>query len=455
MSARLYQICLIEDDELMGEALVDRFCLEGFACEWFKTGESARAALGRKLYDVVVSDIQLPDSNGETLFEEMRDAGMSLPPYIFITGYGAIDRAVRLLKLGAEDYLSKPLDIRMLLEKVRALCLRGSPSASGEAVLGISSAMRNIEGMLPRLVQGHTTVLISGESGVGKEEVARALHRARDPEWRMPFVTVNCGALTETLLEAEIFGYVKGAYTGAIRDKKGYFEQADGGTLFLDEIGDMPLAMQVKLLRAIQDRKVVRVGGETPIPIDIHLICATHKDLKKLVETGEFREDLYYRIHVVDLLIPPLRERKEDILWLAGRMLDAETARHGGARRSLAPAAEKALLDYPWPGNIRELKHCLERACILSNQPVLTAEFLFEVPPQNTRFITAESLSDYMHECERRFIEQVLQANAGRIGESAAVLGISRKNLWEKMKKLHLHDEQPHAADENLTNLQF
>ena len=439
MSASPYRICLIEDDEIMGEAIVDHFGLEGFECVWFKTGEAGRASLSRDNFQVVVSDIKLPDIDGETLFEELQGAGVALPPYVFITDHGAIDRAVRLLKLGAEDYLTKPLDIRALLEKVRSLCMKTRPSNSQEPVLGISSAMRNIEAILPRLAQGNTTVLITGESGVGKEEVARALHRARDPEWQLPFVTVNCGALTETLLEAEIFGYVKGAYTGAVRDKKGYFEQADGGTLFLDEVGDMSLAMQVKLLRAIQDRKVVRVGGEVPIPVDIHLICATNKDLKSLVEKGDFREDLYYRIHVVELQIPPLRERKEDILWLSGHLLDAESAQHGKPRRSLSPAAETKLLDYAWPGNIRELKHCLERACVLSGQAVLTAELLFKGLPPEPDAKVSESLGDYLEAHERRYIEEALRAKSGRIADTAAVLGICRKTLWEKMKKLNLH----------------
>ncbi len=433
-----YRICLVEDDEIMGEAIADRFGIEGFECEWFKTGEAARASISLGNYQVVVSDIKLPDIDGETLFEELQTAGIALPPYVFITGHGAIDRAVRLLKLGAEDYLTKPLDIRALLEKVRSLCVKTRPSNSQEPVLGISSAMRNVEAILPRLAEGNTTVLITGESGVGKEEVARALHRARDPGWQLPFVTVNCGALTETLLEAEIFGYVKGAYTGALRDKKGYFEQADGGTLFLDEIGDMSLAMQVKLLRAIQDRKVVRVGGEIPIPVDIHLVCATNKDLKSLVEKGGFREDLYYRIHVVELQIPPLRERKEDILWLSGHFLDAEAAQQGKPRRTLSPAAENALLDHLWPGNIRELKNCLERACVLSNQAVLTAEILFQGAPPETDAAVSESLGDYLETHERRYIEEALRSRSGRIAETAAALGISRKNLWEKMRKLNL-----------------
>ncbi len=442
MSERPYRICLIEDDEIMGEALVDRFGLEGFECEWFKAGLAALPALGRKRYDVVISDIQLPDINGEELFEQLRATGTELPPYVFITGYGAIDRAVRLLKLGAEDYLTKPLDIRALLDKVRALCARARPAARGEPTLGISSAMRAIEATLPRLAQSAGTVLITGESGVGKEQVALALHRLRDPAGACPFVAVNCGALTESLMEAELFGYVKGAYTGAARDKKGVFEQAEGGTLFLDEIGDMPPAMQVKLLRAIQERRIVRVGGEMPIPVNIRLVCATHQDLKKMVEAGEFREDLYYRIHVIHLHVPPLRERREDILWLAARLLEAGAAEQDGPPRSLHRSAEKALLDYPWPGNIRELKHCLERACILSQQPVLTAETLFgetPVPPA----APGQTLTEHVMAAERQHIEQALRASGGRVTEAATALGISRKNLWEKMRKHGLQASGP------------
>jgi DNA-binding NtrC family response regulator len=439
------RICLIEDDEIMGEAVCDRFALEGFDCTWFKTGEAARRSLKQDPYNVVLSDIKLPDIDGERLFEELRSAGTELPPYIFMTGYGAIDRAVRLLKLGAEDYLTKPVDIKILIEMVRNVCARNSSGkevSSGTPVLGISSAMRHIESVLPKLARDNITVLITGESGVGKEVVARALHRLRDPEWRLPFITVNCAAITETLLEAEMFGYVKGAYTGALRDKKGYFEQANGGTLFLDEIGEMPLSMQVKLLRVIQERKVVRVGAEALIPISINLVCATNKVLKKMVEAGEFREDLYYRINVLELQIPPLRERKEDILWLTGLMLDAEAIQHGSARREISHEAEQALLDNPWGGNIRELKSCLERACILSSQPVLTPQMLFGNDHEVQAEATASSLSDYLGSYERHYIEQTLKSKEGRIAESAALLGISRKNLWEKMRKLGIGEDK-------------
>lgn len=442
MSQRAYRVCLVEDDEVMGEALSDRLKLEGFECDWFRQGRPALETLGRKRYDAVVSDIQLPDVNGEALFEEAREAGAELPPWLFITGYGAIDGAVRMLKLGAEDYLTKPVDIRALLDKLRTVCARGRPAAAGEPTLGLSRAMRAIEAMLPKLAGSSGTVLITGESGVGKEEVARALHRLRDIDGRRPFIAVNCGALSETLLEAELFGHVRGAFTGAVRDRKGVFEQADGGTLFLDEIGDMTPAMQVKLLRAIQERQIVRVGGDMPIPVNIRLVCATHRDLKKMVEAGEFREDLYYRIHVIHLHIPPLRERREDILWLTERLLDRCATEHGGIVRRLHRSAEKPLLDYPWPGNIRQLKHVLERACILSSQPLLTPELLFGELPAPQEEETEALLADYLQDCERHYIENALRANRWRMAETAAAIGISRKNLWEKMRKLGIAGEE-------------
>jgi DNA-binding NtrC family response regulator len=446
MTAR-YRLALVEDDEIMGEALADRFGLEGFACDWFKTGKAAQAGIGRHQYDIVICDIQLPDIDGEALFVQLNESGGALPPFIFITGYGAVDRAVRLLKLGAHDYLTKPLDIRALLATVGELCARQRPHPAVAYTLGISGPMRAIESMLPRLAQNATTVLITGESGVGKEQVARALHSCADPEGALPFVAVNCGALTETLLEAELFGHVKGAFTGAVRDKKGVFEQASGGTLFLDEIGEMSPGMQVKLLRAIQDRSIVRVGGETAIPVRIRLVCATHQDLKKMVEHGEFREDLYYRIHVIHLNIPPLRERKDDILWLARRLLDT-WARENGDRRGLHRTAEKAILAYPWAGNIRELKHCLERACILSHKSLLTPDLLFGegTPPAPEPEHDFATLNDYLQACERGFIERVLRSHGGRIAETAADLGISRKNLWEKMRKLQIHP--PHEPEQ-------
>ncbi|TAN84649.1 MAG: sigma-54-dependent Fis family transcriptional regulator, partial [Gallionella sp.] len=302
--------------------------------------------------------------------------------------------------------------------------------------LGLSPAMRQIEAMLERLSSSAASVLITGESGVGKERVAQALHQLTGGG--KPFIAVNCGALTESLLEAELFGYEKGAFTGAARTKKGVFEQAHGGTLFLDEIGDMPLAMQVKLLRALQERRIVRVGGETPIEVDLRLVCATHQVLQERVVSGAFREDLYYRINVVELRIPPLRERAEDILPLARTLLAEIAAASGRAPPTLTPAAEHALKAYPWPGNIRELKNALERASLMSDGRSISHDILFDrpAPPLSGQQDVASSLRDYLSECERDFIVRALEARQWQIQSCADSLGISRKNLWEKMRKL-------------------
>jgi transcriptional regulator with PAS, ATPase and Fis domain len=288
---------------------------------------------------------------------------------------------------------------------------------------------------LPRIAASPASVLITGESGVGKERIARSLHRLG--RGSRPFVAVNCAALTESLLEAELFGFEKGAFTGATRDKKGVFELAHGGTLFLDEIGETPAAMQVKLLRAIQERQIVRVGGEKPIPVDVRIITATNQDLRSLVERGVFRDDLYYRINVVQLRVPPLRERREDIPWLAEQFLEEYSDDHPGTRKMLSPAAVRALLDYPWPGNVRELRHTLERALLLTDGPVLAPDDLFETPPRRCDAPEC-SLGDYLAECERAYIRRGLTACGWQIQETARLLGISRKSLWMKMKKLDI-----------------
>ncbi len=434
-----HHICLIEDDPIIGEALSERLDFEGIVCDWYRDGKSARRSLSQHRYSVVVSDINLPDISGEQLFYDLLDSGHAHSPFIFITGYGAIDQAVRLVQHGARDYVTKPFNVGDLIGKIRHLCERQKQDANTATRLGISAGMRNIEELLPRLAISRSAVLISGESGVGKEKVARALHQAGDPSDKTPFVAVNCGAIPENLIESELFGHEKGAFTGADRERNGVFEQAHGGTLFLDEIGEMPSLMQVKLLRAIQDRTVVRVGGATPHKVDIRLVCATHHDLKAMVEQGDFREDLYYRIHVIHLHVPPLRERQEDILWLAVRFLD-EYAGTGKDRRSLTPEAERALMRYPWPGNVRELRHCLERACVLSLTPLLSAENLFSSGSSlhKVEDTLRQPLSDHIQECERAYILRALHECGGRIADTAALLGISRKNLWEKMRKLEI-----------------
>jgi DNA-binding NtrC family response regulator len=438
------RVCLVEDDAIMGESLCDRFALEGIAHDWHRSASGALEAISRRTYALVISDYRLPDMTGEELFERLLKSRRWLPPFIFITGYGSIDKAVHLLKLGAADYLTKPFDLDRLMEKVQALCAAApAVPASGEAPLGVSPAMRRIEEALPRLAAHARALLVTGESGVGKEHVALEFHRLAHPGRDAPFVAVNCGAIPETLMEAELFGHEKGAFTGALRQKKGVFEQAHGGTLFMDEIGEMPLAMQVKLLRALQERRIQRVGGEAPMQVDLALICATHRDLREMVQAGAFREDLYYRINVIQLRVPPLRERREDILWFARRFLAECDANHGGGPHVLGAAAEQALLQYPWPGNLRELHHSLERACILSPGRVIAAEAIFEDAPPAPGAGTGDApvrLDEYLRDCERRYILGALEQEQWHMANTAARLGISRKNLWEKMKKLGVEE---------------
>ncbi|TAK68015.1 MAG: sigma-54-dependent Fis family transcriptional regulator [Betaproteobacteria bacterium] len=430
------RLCLIEDDEIVGEALADRFELEGYACDWFRTGGEAILELPRRHYDVVVSDIHLPDLSGEALFASVSREMAPLPPYMFITGYGEIDQAVRLLKLGATDYITKPFEIEALLEKIRSLTGASAPEGEG-AQLGISPVMRQLEATLVKLGATGSNVLITGEQGVGKERLAFALHRQRFTDGSRPFIALNCGAFAESALESELFGREKPAAAGAARLRQGVFELAHGGSLFLDEIGDVPPALQGRLLRAIRERMVVRVGGETRVPVDLRIVCATQQDLKQMVGRGEFRDDLYYYINVVRLHVPPLRERKEDIMWLAQRFLDEHARQRRTGTKALSARAESVMLDYPWPGNVRELKSAIERAYLLGAQGALQPEALFEeLPPALDT--TNETLDDHLRVFERQYILRVLATHEGhgRITRAAATLGISRKNLWERMKRL-------------------
>ena len=443
MQARDRTLCIVEDDPIMGEALRDRLELEGFAVDWHETVASARAAIAATRYDMLICDDRLPDGTGGELFATLNETGPAVPPTVFITGFGSIDRAVALLKLGAMDYVTKPFDIEDLLGKINAHCRPGEPEVeghSGPPVVGVSSVMRDVEATLHRVAAYASHTVLTGESGVGKEEVAKRLHALAFPGKERPFVAVDCGAVSQTLLESELFGHERGAFTGAVRARRGVFEQADGGTLFFDEIANMPLAMQVKLLRVLQDRLVTRVGAERHREVDFRLICATNRNLKALVRSGEFREDLYYRINVVHIEVPPLRERHEDVLWLADRFLGALNDAHPEASRVWGPAARESLVHHPWPGNVRELKHRIERAWVMSRGPVLECEDLlsgFE-PVAAPGRASDTDLRAYLRSRERARIVQVLERNDWIIGRTAKALGISRKNLWERMRRLEI-----------------
>jgi two-component system, NtrC family, response regulator AtoC len=425
----MIRVCLIEDDPIMGEALVQRLELEGFAVIWHRTGGDGMRALAAGGADLAVIDVNLPDLSGADLFARLLDERVRIPPSLFITGYGTIEDAVRLLKLGGADYLTKPLDPTALIEKLRALAgvAGAGRDTPGEEPLGISASMRHLVDELARMARhAQTPLLIGGESGVGKEVVARHLHRLQCPH--APFVAVNCAALPETLIEAELFGHEKGAFTGADRRRAGVFEQAGSGILFLDEIGDMPLALQSRLLRVVQGRQLTRIGGSEPVEVPARLVCATHQDLAALVREGRFREDLYYRVRVLEIRIPPLRERPEDILWLAERFVADYGRRVPQERRVLTPEDRERLLQHSWPGNVRELQHTLERACILGRGERLALNDARDAP-------TETGLKAQAQASERAAIEAALAEQGFSMTATAARLGISRKTLWQKMKR--------------------
>lgn len=441
------KLCLIEDDPIMGESLSDRFGLEGFGVDWYQTGADALRALASKRYAAVISDLRLPDVSGEEVFRVAAEQKPISPPFVFITAYATVERAVALLKLGASDFVTKPFDISALVERIRSItgAIPDVSTNTEETVLGISPGARKVCENLVRIAQRAASILITGESGVGKEVLARHLHELasdNNKEASRPFVAVNCGAIPDGLIESEFFGFERGAFSGAERTRRGFLEQAHGGTLFLDEIGDLPLAMQVKFLRALQERRVKRLGGERERSSSFQLICATNKDLRTAVARGAFREDLFYRINLVHLNIPPLRERPEDILWLANKFLPEGCPHRNEIPRALHPQALVSLVKRRWRGNVRELKNVIERACIFTTNPVLLAEDLEEAAVADTRAMsasdTAVPLEAFLASCERAFIATALQQHGGRVVETARALGISRKNLWEKMRRHQL-----------------
>ena len=342
-------------------------------------GERRRCPQREAGYDVVVSDIRLPDRDGDQLFEQLQAEQLYVPPWIFITGYGTVERAIALLKLGAVDYITKPFDLDKLVAKLRAHV----PDAPHDKQLPVLGLLIDRECAAWRICSRVSPVRRQQSWSPDNLAWGKRL-------WRARFIApTSYGQISRlwpstaaefrsSYWRPELFGHERGAFTGAMRAKRGLLEQASGGTLFLDEIGDMPLPMQIKLLRVLQDRKVTRLGSEQSVTVDFRLICATHRDLKKLVEQGTFREDLFYRINVVHLRIPPLRERPEDILWYARRFLREVAQQSGGQSKMLSPGAENALLTHLWPGNVRELRHCIERAYVLTPGTLLDPAVLFD-----------------------------------------------------------------------------
>jgi DNA-binding NtrC family response regulator len=377
---------------------------------------------------------------------------------ILITAYGSIDSAVTAMKEGASDYLTKPFSmdellliikriqrIRELEEENLSLRKKVEEQFGLEGLVGKSPQMIKIYDLIETVSQTDTTVLVYGESGTGKEMAANAIH-LRSPRKGRPFIKVNCAALPETLLESELFGHEKGAFTGAFRQRKGRFEMADGGTLFLDEIGDIAPTVQIKLLRVLQERQFERVGGNETLSVNVRLICATQRDLKEGIRKGSFREDLYYRLNVVPIHLPPLRERREDIFLLADHFINKFSQKMGKEISGLSEEARTILLTYAFPGNIRELENMLERAVALIKGKVIQAEDLpeevcgGETPVHKIceKIRASKPLSSATRLFEKEYIQTVLEKTKGKKGHAAEILGISRKTLWEKIKELEI-----------------
>ena len=373
-------ILVVDDEDDIRELLELSLLRMGLLCDSAANLGEARAFLARSRYRLCLTDMRLPDGDGLDLVAHIQSEYPGLPVAV-ITAYGSIDTAIRALKLGAFDFVTKPVELKALRELVRhALRLDGGGAddgGGGEAagqrgLLGQSHAMVQLRGQIEKLARNQAPVFIHGESGTGKEVIARQIH-SQGPRAKAPFVPVNCGAISPELMESEFFGHVKGSFTGATADKQGLFQAAQGGTLFLDEIAELPLAMQVKLLRAIQERAVRPVGGHGEEAVDVRILSASHRDLGQCVADGRFRQDLFFRINVITLHVPPLRERREDVPELAGHILARLAAREGGAPRVLGETALAALGAHAFPGNVRELENLLERACALCDGQVIDA----------------------------------------------------------------------------------
>ncbi len=441
-----YAVLLVEDDEIMRLSLEDRLRLENIPVHSVHDTTSARKKLEQEDIDLVITDIRLPDGTGIELFNDISRHFPGIP-VILMTAYGDVSDAVSLVKSGALDYLTKPFDINDFIKKVEhhLSCIAdtrlmfGNSSIDdnsfkpGSGRLGKSAAMRKIERLVARLRESDSSVLLTGESGVGKEVVATLIH---DNSLRAekPMVKVNCAALSTSLIESELFGHEKGAFTGASQRRIGRFEQAQGGTIFLDEIAEVSPGIQVKLLRVLQEREIERVGGVEAISLDIRIIAATQVNLDESIKSNEFRSDLYWRLNVIHVDIPPLRERPEDIVYLARLFVTELTKKSGSSVKGLSKEAELQLQSMSFPGNVRELKNIIERAIALCDAPWIGASDLLTLD-SNTHEISTTTLRQSIEEAERKAINKALAENNGRINQAADSLGISRKNLWEKMKR--------------------
>lgn len=450
------RILIVDDEEGMRRLLSRVLSREGYETSTVASGAEALRLVANERFDLVVTDIKMPEMDGLELLAELKQYEPSLP-IIVITAYGTIENAVQALRSGAYDYIAKPfendeikLTVAKAFERERLLAenrylhaeLEGRYDFSG--IVGGSPAMQQVYEMASSVAVSNANVLITGESGTGKELLARSIHYS-SPRKEKPFVVLNCAALSEGVLESELFGHEKGAFSGALDTRKGRFERADQGTLFIDEVAEMSMAAQVKLLRVIQEHEFERVGGNKTISVDVRIVAATNKKLEDQVKDGKFREDLYYRLNVVNINVPPLRSRREDVEPLSRFFLEKYTAETGKKITDLSPRALSCLLAHDWPGNVRELQNAIERAVVLSKGTVLTPrdfpqgmqgddQICLQIPEKGG------SLTDILEDLERQLIIQTLQREDGSQTRAAETLGIKRTTLRYKMEKYRMID---------------
>ena len=443
------RILVVDDEQSMCELIDCDLRRRGFAVSWYTSAEEAFGALKNETFDVALTDLSMPGMGGIELCERIV-ANRPDVPVVVMTSFGSLETAVAAIRAGAYDFVTKPIEMEMLSlvleraathramrEKIRMLSEAVEQSQRFDEIVGGSPVMRELYDQLARIADSETSILIAGESGTGKELVARALHR-KSRRSAGPFVAVNCVALPETLMESELFGHTRGAFTDARTARPGLFLRAEGGTLLLDEIGDLPTALQPKLLRVLEDRSVRPIGGEEEIPFDVRIIASTNRDLETAVEEGRFRSDLFFRINVLQVQLSPLRARGTDVLLLARHFLGPLAARAGKSVVGLSDAAAERLLNYSWPGNVRELRNAIERAVALTRHEKLIVDDLPErIRDYRSSNVLAGSedpteLSP-LEEVERRYILHVLKAAGDNRTLAARILGLDRKTLYRKL----------------------
>jgi len=438
------KILIVDDDKAFRLSTAALLRADGYDVDSVADGAAAAESLRASRHDLVVLDLRMPGVDGLGVVEALRLYGERVP-ILMLSGFGTVESAVRALHLGADDFLTKPVEPEVLSARIADLLARRplpeSAPANPAGMVGRSPAMRETIAAIRRVAAGDTTVLIAGETGTGKELAARAVHDL-SPRKSAPFIAVNCGALAEGVLESEMFGHVRGAFTGAVRDRVGVFEAASGGTIFLDEIGEMSSVLQQRLLRVLQEREVTRVGSTRAIKVDVRVVAATNRDLAELVAQGRFREDLYYRLAVFPITLAPLRDRRADIPLLVEHALSVLRTRRDGADRLVcSPLAMRLLRNYDWPGNIRQLFGVVERAAVDAEYGRIEAQHLpAELRPARGGLELREQRyrGTGAAEEERAAIVSALEATGGALAQSAELLGMGRTTLWRKLKQLGL-----------------